>query len=203
MKPERKDGRKRLLHRNLLLPCVFLPLTPEPQVKSPTKRVRKRERSTTEPIHILEQSESDIDEPHDVVIYVSLESGNRDEPENDALEENRVSDQNESDSSSDNERSEIPAAVNTQEPNLDELLDGQVQSEEQVQVDEPPPLPSTRRSTPVRSAPNPLTYNQLGNPERFVSSVKATSTFQPTNQMPWFPPPPPGLSTPASVVQPP
>ena len=124
VKPEKKDGRKRLLHRNLLLPCDFLPLTPEPQVKSPTKRVRKRKRSTTEPIHSLEQSESDIDEP-DVVIYVSPESGNRDEPENDAPEENRVSDQNESDSNSDNERSEIPAAVNTQEPNLDEMLDGQ------------------------------------------------------------------------------
>ena len=108
---------------------------------------------------------------------------------NDAPEENKVSNQNESDSNSDNERSEIPAAVNTQEPNLDELLDGQVQSEEQVQpVDEPPPLPPTRRSTRVRSAPNPLTYNQLGNPERFVSSVKATSTFQPVVQPPWFPP---------------
>ena len=182
VKPEKKDGRKRLLNR--LLPYDFLPLTPEPQVKSPTKRVRKRERSTTEPIHSLEQSESDIDEP-DVVIYVSPESGNQDEPENDAPEENRVSDQNESDSNSDNERSEIPAAVNTQEPNLDELLDGQVQSEEQVQpVDEPPPLPPTRRSTRVRSAPNPLTYNQLGNPELFVSSVKATSMFQPVTQMP-------------------
>ena len=54
-------------------------------------------------------------------------------------------------------------------------MDGQVQSEEQVQpVDERPPLPPTRRSTRVRLAPNPLTYNQLGNPERFVSSVKAT-----------------------------
>ena len=105
VKPERKDGRKRLLHRNLLLPCDFLPLTPEPQVKSPTKRVRKRERSTTEPVHSLKQCESDSDEP-DVVIYVSPESGNRDEPENDASEENRVSNQNEPDSNSDNERSD-------------------------------------------------------------------------------------------------
>ena len=70
-----------------------------------------------------------------------------------------MSNQNESDSNSDNERSEIPAAVNTQEPKLDELLDGQVQSAEQVQpVDEPPPLPPTRRSTRVPFGAKPLCH---------------------------------------------
>ncbi|CAB3995510.1 Retrovirus-related Pol poly from transposon 412 [Paramuricea clavata] len=42
VKPEAKDGRKRLLHRNLLLPCDFLPLTPELPEKTIPKSVEKK-----------------------------------------------------------------------------------------------------------------------------------------------------------------
>jgi hypothetical protein len=43
VKPEAKDGRKRLLHRNLLLPCDFLPLTPVTQEKTSPKTYRSKE----------------------------------------------------------------------------------------------------------------------------------------------------------------
>ena len=48
VKPEVKDGRKRLLHRNLLLPCDFLPLTPEPEVKRILKTPRMTNKVITE-----------------------------------------------------------------------------------------------------------------------------------------------------------
>ena len=55
VKPEAKDGRKRLLHRNLLLPCDFQPLTPEPQEKTSPKTVQKKDKGPIETAHRTEE----------------------------------------------------------------------------------------------------------------------------------------------------
>jgi hypothetical protein len=87
--------------------------------------------------------------------------------------------------------SQNQAAENTQESNLNTQLEEQ-QNEEPIQpATESPPAPPTRRSTRVRYAPNPLNYKQLGNPERFVSSVNATPTFSPFTYPQSYPLPPP------------
>jgi hypothetical protein len=63
VKPEAKDGRKRLLHRNLLLPCDFLPLTPETQEKTSPKTVQNKGKGPFETAHgTAKQCESDSDD---------------------------------------------------------------------------------------------------------------------------------------------
>ena len=50
IKPETGKGRHRVLHRNLLLPCDFLPLTPPPWRNRQAKKRRKTEHYNTRPV---------------------------------------------------------------------------------------------------------------------------------------------------------
>jgi hypothetical protein len=83
VKPQAKDGRKRLLHRNLLLPCDFLPLTPEPQEKTSPKSVQKKRKGPIETAYgTAEQCESDSDDS-EILIQILPEQRNF---ENDSLQ---------------------------------------------------------------------------------------------------------------------
>ena len=94
VKPEAKDGRKRLLHRNILLPCDFLPLTPEPQEKTSPKSVQKKGKGPIETTHgTAEQCESDSDDS-EILIQILPEQRNF---ENDSLQGNEAGDPSEPD----------------------------------------------------------------------------------------------------------
>ena len=183
VKPEAKDGRKRLLHRNLLLPCDFLPLTPQPRVKHIPKTSQKKGKSATQTSQRTEQFESDSDDP-EILFHVPPDPTKpEDKPEDNDLDTVELA----------GDTADQPPE-NILEPDLDTQLEDQHETE--------PPFPP-RRSTRIRFAPNPLTYNHLGNPEHFVSSINATPTYPPLNHPQSYPPPIPPPFHPPPFPSPP
>lgn len=64
VKPERRDGPKRTLHRDFFLPCGFLPAVEEPSIEaSPVSRPRTRQQRETPPDSEVSEEEDSSPEP--------------------------------------------------------------------------------------------------------------------------------------------
>ena len=232
IKPETGKGRHRVLHRNLLLPCDFLPLKPPQWRNRQAKKRRKTEHYNTRPVQEEDTSGSEggeiptytLRERYRDAIPGQKETTKKSEaeyndpnvqPEIPETNDHGAPSQDQPESSSSSDQSESIPPNDHSEPSL---TNDQSKSPPVIQFEMPP---ETRRSTRTRRPPETLNYYDFGNPGYIptgISTVQANPTLAlypppswtapPTVPFHWFPPPPTfypqhPVFTPPPVVYPP
>lgn len=187
VKPEQGRGRSRIMHRNLLLPCDYLPLERPPEVSPKQKKRRVREKDAEQVNQEVEDDEEEWGYYYGPVTQTQVPSTERvtehgddqEKPEaggNGPLGEERLMSYTEEPATQDGNR---PQEEDHQEE------DGQVGGEvmDDTLASPRPCLPESNRggtySLPRRErrAPKVFTYDQLGTPTCYSTVC--------TNEMPY------------------
>ncbi|KAK0153417.1 hypothetical protein N1851_004926 [Merluccius polli] len=175
VQPEDGQGRTRVLHRNLLLPCDFLPVETHTPEKKRGKRGCKDKKRTQTPRHTEPESSSDSEEDDWRCIAGWPKEG--------SLEQHRTSLRPEASEFQPHQPTEAPAPEEDdgmagppealwplgadEEPAVTDLEDDEtatVDPEEEEAVSPPSSPPARQYPSRFRHAPRTLTYNTLGQP---------------------------------------
>ena len=229
VKPETGNGRHRVLHRNLLLPCDFLPLTPPPLPRN--KQLKEKANKRHDPQPMQEQHASDSEDGETPTYILRKECPGRAQKQNHNTPET-LSANDPPDTLSANDPPEAlsandpPEALSANDPpetlsanNPPETLPSNNQREpSSISGSEVPPEP--RRSTRMRRPPETFNYYDFENPGCIpigIANVQATQPFSmcfppswavsPATPTYWLYPPTPchqaSVSPPYNVFYPP